>query len=242
MNTHPIANRDTRYLSLPFPPIWIDTTDDLQLLRATLNNTANSSNNAFHEDIRLDDFIAFDSEFRSDQGKTELATIQLSILEEGIPLAWVVDLYPDPTDEAYSTATRDMLRWLFVESDARILGFAHRRDLHMISLYIGEDITVTSNFLDAQLLAFHNMTKDCVSKRDLPGLKSSCAYLLGENGSSNKQDRGTARTETWQLSKHEQCSNWAQRPLTTSQLEYAGLDAAVLLVLLVEIIRKSHTV
>ena len=234
MNTPVIG--DTKHLSLPCPPTWVDSTDDLQILQAKLQNIISSSNNALNANRRLEDFVAFDSEFRSDQGKTELATIQFSVLEAGIPLAWVVDLYPDPADEVYRTATCDMLRWLFIESDAKILGFSHRHDLHMISACIGEDITSTSNFLDVQLLAFHKMTKDYGAKRDLPGLKACCSYFMGGNGGTN------TRTETWLLSKHEQCSNWAKRPLTASQLDYAGLDAAVLLVLLAEIVRKTPTI
>ena len=41
------------------------------------------------------------------------------------------------------------------------------------------------------------------------------------------------------LSKEQQCSNWAQRPLSSEQLDYAGLDAAILLVLLAEYSRSS---
>jgi len=36
------------------------------------------------------------------------------------------------------------------------------------------------------------------------------------------------------LSKEEQCSDWGGRPLSHSQLHYAGLDAAILLYLLAE--------
>lgn len=40
------------------------------------------------------------------------------------------------------------------------------------------------------------------------------------------------------LSKQEQCSNWRQRPLRKSQLEYAALDAAILLALVAERLRE----
>jgi ribonuclease D len=42
------------------------------------------------------------------------------------------------------------------------------------------------------------------------------------------------------LSKIEQCSEWGNRPLRSSQLEYAGLDAAILLVLLSEEGRRQQ--
>ena len=139
-----------------------------------------------------------------------------------------MDLHPDPADAIYATSTCDFLRWLFLESDAHLLGFAHRHDLHMISSYIEEDIQASSLRLwDLQLLAAHKMSGAGGSTTSLPGLKSLCAYFLG------------AAETAWELSKAEQCSNWARRPLTKSQLEYAGLDAAVLLVLMAEICRRT---
>ena len=41
------------------------------------------------------------------------------------------------------------------------------------------------------------------------------------------------------LSKDCQCSDWGLRPLTKEQLDYAGLDAAILLVLLAEQSREG---
>lgn len=228
MNCH---NRDRvdggkANLSLPNHPTWVDCIEDLQSLQSKLHATISSSNLIENSEIRLDKFISFDSEFRSADGRTELATIQLSILEEGIPLAWIVDLYPNPPDAEYSSMTSDVLRWLFLESDAHLLGFAQKHDLHLISAYIGEDLPLSSPKLwDLQLLAAHKMTGN-TGASSLPGLKSCCAYFLGDSSSE------------WQLSKVEQLSDWSQRPLTESQLRYAGLDAAVLLVLLAELVRS----
>ena len=76
-----------------------------------------------------------------------------------------------------------------------------------------------------QLLAAHKMAEDTGRGKDnMPGLKSCCSYF---------------NMLPWTLDKAEQCSNWGQRPLSADQLEYAGLDAAVLLVLLSELVRRG---
>jgi hypothetical protein len=228
------AGDETRYLSLPHSPTWVDSLDDLQRLRARLHKAIDVSNDSFGGEIRLDNFVSFDSEFTSaEDGRTKLATIQFSVLNEGIPLAWVVDLCPNPADAAYSSVSCDILRWLFLESDAQLLGFAHVHDIRHISSYLGVEIPLCSPKLwDLQQIAAHEMAKgggnNCSPYSSLPGLKSCCTYFL------ETRDENHPR---WELSKAEQCSDWARRPLTTNQLEYAGLDAGVLLILLAEIAR-----
>jgi len=114
----------------------------------------------------------------------------------------------------------------------------------MISTYIGEDIPILApNFFDVQLIAAHTMAEELGSSRSdvdssRPGLKSCCSHFLEDSGrvSSQTTDHGRDSRDSWSLSKNEQCSDWAQRPLTANQLEYAGLDAAVLLVLLAEMV------
>ena len=147
--------------------------------------------------MRLENFLAFDSEFRTAEGGgTELATIQFSLLEDGVPLAWVVDLNPIPVDEDYSLMTRAMLRWIFIVSSTPILGFAHHYDVHMIASYIGEDIPLSPTFFDLQLLAAHGLADTGMSA--LPGLKSCCTHWMEDNNDMT----------SWLLSKKEQCSNW----------------------------------
>eukprot|EP00578_Thalassiosira_sp_NH16_P011328 CAMPEP_0181114112 /NCGR_PEP_ID=MMETSP1071-20121207/20705_1 /TAXON_ID=35127 /ORGANISM="Thalassiosira sp., Strain NH16" /LENGTH=352 /DNA_ID=CAMNT_0023198191 /DNA_START=50 /DNA_END=1108 /DNA_ORIENTATION=- len=215
MPQSPSSNGETKYLSLPQRPKWVSSCKDLLSLQAELHATTNGPDGSGQ--ILLDNFIAFDSEFRSDKdGITRLATIQFSILKDGVPLAWVVDLHPDPSDDLYSTMTCDMLRWVFVESNARILGFAHHHDLQLIASYIGEGIIPsTAKFLDLQTIAAHKMTGNGMPS--LPGLKTCCSHWMHDGND----------TTSWSLSKREQCSDWARRPLSANQLDYAGLDAAV---------------
>jgi hypothetical protein len=227
-------DKETNYLTLPHSSIkWVDTITELHNLRMQLHEVIDESNKLddIASIIRLDNFVSFDSEFRTDNGRAELATIQFSVLKGGIPVAWVVDLYPIPANVEYMSLSIDTLRWLFIESDAHLLGFAYRQDITLLSSFLGEDIPLSSTKLwDLQLLAAHEMMKEGgngSTALQLPGLKSCCSYFLESKGSRNSG---------WELSKVEQCSDWSRRPLTMDQLEYAGLDAAVLLIILAEII------
>jgi len=223
------VDTETRFLSLPNSPVWIDSLQELQILEARLHDVIGRTDHDT-EDVRFDKLVAFDSEFRSENGQTELATIQFSVLEEGIPLSWVVDLCPESDDE-YLAKTCDLLKWLFLKSGGNLLGFASRHDVHMISSYIREEITSSSDKLwDLQLLSAHKMADEDSKMSSLPGLKACCSYFLESSGMNGHK---------YELSKTQQCSDWTRRPLSRDQLEYAGLDAAVLLVLLAEIVRKS---
>lgn len=234
------TQRVQRHLSLPRPPNWIDSSIELQRLQSKLRDIVVPSNMNVKDEqlahgIQLEKMVAFDSEWCTNDGVTELATIQFSVFEDGVPNAWVVDLLGGRVDDgsihdpSYSNVACDVLRWLFLESDAHIVGFAHRHDLHMLSSYIGEEISVSCpRYWDLQLIAANRMTEDTGQEvSSLPGLKSCCSFFFNNQKDSN----------SWSLSKEEQCSNWNERPLRPSQLEYAGLDAAVLLVLLAEIAR-----
>jgi len=220
----------SNYLSLPSRPIFVDSLEELECLRSKLHGVAVRSDSGV--DLTLDKFVAFDTEWYSSPTSTQLATVQLSILEEeGIPSSWVVDLMCTD-DTSNHSMTCDLLRWLFVESDLNLIGFAYKHDLHMLSTYIGQQITISPKYLDLQLLAAHQMMgEEDISS--LPGLKSSCDHFLRFSAGAEKNWRG------YSLSKKEQCSEWDRRPLTPSQLEYAGLDAAVLLVLLADIVRAK---
>jgi ribonuclease D len=81
--------------------------------------------------------------------------------------------------------------------------------------------------VDMQIVAAYYAAQGTrLTKSTMPGLKSTCARYLAV--SANDSDCNV----TYALEKKEQCSDWSQRPLSLSQLQYAGLDAGVLLVLL----------
>ena len=215
------------YLSLPSRPIFVDSCTELECLQSKLQGIAMRSES--EADLNLSHFVAFDTEWYSAATSTQLATVQLSILDEGIPSSWVVDLLcADNTPN--NSMTCNLLRWLFVESELNLVGFAYKHDLHMLSTYIGQDITISEKYIDLQLLAAHQMMEE-EDISSLPGLKSTCDYFL-KFGAGAEKNWGD-----YSLSKKEQCSEWGRRPLSPSQLEYAGLDAAVLLVVLADIVR-----
>ena len=226
-----LMNDSSLKLSLPSRSIFVDSCEELKRLRSKLHGVAARSDSV-GVDLSIDQIVAFDTEWYSSATSTQLATIQLSILEEGILSSWVVDLIC-ADDATIHSMTCDLLRWLFVESELQLIGFACKHDLHMLSTYIGQEITTISpRYLDLQLLAAHQMMEE-EDISSLPGLKSSCDHFLRFGGGAEKNWRG------YSLSKKDQCSEWDRRPLTPSQLEYAGLDAAVLLVLLADIVRAK---
>ena len=234
-------------LSLSKAPLFVDSRIELSKLESKLREATSHSGStgatiAEDDNIQFSQLVSFDSEFyTTDNGDTEVATIQFGLWDNGCCNAWVVDLLPN--DEDYYSLTCNMLRWLFVESGSHIIGFAPRHDLHLLSTYLGEDILAlsSSTIWDLQILAAYKMVEDAGSDIEkkktmasVPGLKSICSYFSNElklqNVKRNKQ--------SWTLSKEEQCSDWSRRPLSPNQLEYAGLDAAVLLVLLSELLKR----
>ena len=164
------------------------------------------------ERLQTCDIVGVDTEFWHDvdNKKTAVATIQIAYLENALLKAYVVDLIA--VDPAYRKLAQHTVEWLF-ESDVIVLGFAFGHDVPMLEAFVGHSLP--HNYLDLQL----SMTADGSS---VPGLKA-CA----------------ARFSSTPLSKDEQCSDWARRPLSQSQLDYAGMDAAVLLVLLAEHAKKE---
>ena len=271
MNPYLSSKAENHHLSLPESPFFVDSSFELSRLGSKLRELNASlsplkHDNMNEESISIHQLIAFDSEFyTADDGSTELATIQLSVLEDGIPCAWVVDLLPererdsnmhegyDANYSSYYSMTCSMLRWLFLESGSHIIGFAPHHDLQLLSSYLGQEISPASSsskIWDLQLLSACKMAEDMGRSDDegkrsvmssLPGLKSCCSHFLSNSVLIGSSFGSTVESDwpSWTLSKQEQCSNGRQRPLSVDQLEYAGLDAAVLLVLLSEIIRRS---
>jgi len=179
--------------------------------------------------------IAIDTEWydaESPEGQkieTALSTIQLAYADNVSELSsqddpnlihtFVVDLTVQQPE--YMQKARELIRWILYTNNLVVLGFAVGHDVHMLRDFVTEQLLPTtlqasqSPILDLQLISA------CGNFSTLPGLKASAA-----------------RFSEIPLSKTEQVSSWSDRPLRQTQLDYAGLDAAILLVLLSEEFRR----
>jgi len=137
-------------------------------------------------------------------GEDSVSTLQVAVEDTG----WVIDLLCP--DAEYQQSCRKFILNLFAcENGGVLLGFAIGHDVPRLQSYVGEQLS-TMKLLDLQLV----MVSD---RAQMPGL-ASCVSEFSSTP----------------LSKRQQCSNWSQRPLSAEQVEYAGLDAAVLPFLLAE--------
>jgi hypothetical protein len=148
------------------------------------------------------------------------------------------------------------------EGNLCLLWFAMGHDMPKLCAFVRDNTTVKTllpvrNCLDLQLILTEQMRKQqCTNYNNrggnhascdtniassfnpshLPGLKTCSEFYLSapSRHDHRHQDHnsGTTSSSSWALSKEQQCSDWARRPLSMAQLEYAGLDAAVLLILL----------
>ncbi|KAG7362890.1 ankyrin repeat domain protein [Nitzschia inconspicua] len=213
------AGVDATILTLPEPPILIDTLDSLQKIFKELLSRINEA--TFEHPF----LIAVDTEWYDalgDNGAThsELSTIQFAVIGQDTKqiFAHIVDL--TISEPLYRKTAEEFVRCILCSKNLLVLGFALAHDLHMLESF-AQDLMSEKNddgatFLDIQLLMAQGR------KAMLPGLKK-CA----------------SRFSNVPLCKSEQCSEWGCRPLRKSQLEYAGLDAAILLVLLSEYYRNE---
>jgi hypothetical protein len=212
----------TNVLQLPNQPVWIDAVEEMGRLRKTLATCT---------------VVAIDTEWYTNpvDGSTCLATIQVAIrrTNAGDPndsqiLSWVVDLigtrYEAERRERYVEGCRDLVEELL--ENYVVLGFAVGHDLHILAEWVARPFN-TNRVLDLQRLW---------ASKAMPGL-AACVerYAVIESNCENECD-----IKRYCLSKDEQCSEWNRRPLTSSQIEYAGLDAAILITLLAERYREEQ--
>lgn len=155
--------------------------------------------------------IAVDTEWfetKEDETKIRLSTLQLAIVirPEGSLRTWVVDLKTRPEGDKYNEVIKQFV--LEMLSSKLIIGFSVEHDLSMLDRWL--DIALSrSNVVDVQSLWY--------GQRNLPGLAACVMACTGTT-----------------LSKTQQRSKWEKRPLTEAQIEYAALDACILLPLLAE--------
>lgn len=159
------------------------------------------------EILQQEKLVGVDTEwYDRDDGTTAAATIQIAHRCQDTIHTFIIDLLNK--DQDYFGLAQKLVRWVFESKSTIVLGFAINHDIPLLEEFVGTKLP--RNCLDIQQV----MTKSGAS---VPGLKA-CA----------------AKFSDIPLSKEEQCSEWARRPLSQSQVNYAGLDAGVLLVLLAE--------
>ena len=161
--------------------------------------------------------IAVDTEwYTTFDNRTEVATIQIATVRNNKQIdTWVIDLLAEECKEAMAAIVGHIF------DKCIVLVFAFRNDIDKLSSFTGRFIS-PNNCLDLQELAMQHMS----DRLTLPGLQLCSAHFISSD---------------YILSKDEQCSDWSLRPLRQTQLDYAGLDAAVLLLLLAEMERKYST-
>ena len=161
--------------------------------------------------------VALDTEwYDKPDGSTGIATLQCAITTDECSIqAWVIDML----DEDLRPDVCEFIQTLF-SGNYQLLGFAFHHDIEPLEEYIHPHQLIyndNTDVLDIQQLAAHSV----FWKAPQPGLQSCCAVF-----------------SKYSLSKKEQCSRWGTRPLSQSQLEYAGLDAGCLLVLLARLYKE----
>eukprot|EP00980_Cylindrotheca_fusiformis_P014473 scaffold3865_cov107-Cylindrotheca_fusiformis.AAC.5 len=187
------------------------------------------------------------------QEAPSLSTIQFAQYDRTTQSLWIHIIDILVNDAEYQTVAQSMIRWLLDQkssskststniSNLWILGFSFGHDIAVLERYCGNHKSSNpkhqqpqrhqpqhhydcySHILDLQLVLApkYELLAKNKNKNQLPGLKA-CAQMY---------------SNSYPLSKKEQCSDWSKRPLSNSQVEYAGLDAAILLVLLAEESRR----
>eukprot|EP00526_Cylindrotheca_closterium_P005077 CAMPEP_0113644106 /NCGR_PEP_ID=MMETSP0017_2-20120614/23206_1 /TAXON_ID=2856 /ORGANISM="Cylindrotheca closterium" /LENGTH=638 /DNA_ID=CAMNT_0000555685 /DNA_START=134 /DNA_END=2046 /DNA_ORIENTATION=- /assembly_acc=CAM_ASM_000147 len=193
--------------------------------------------------------VAMDSEWTTDtdhdgSASSILSTLQLAFcdpLDETPVSVYIVDLLvgsESNEDDRFQSLARKLVHWMIYgnsehsddssgpirDANMCLLGFAIGHDLRILRDFCnpskGSMPTHTnklrSQLLDLQMI-LRERRKSQFPTKQLPGLKT-CTKLFS----------------SWELSKEEQRSDWSKRPLSKSQVQYAALDAAILLFLLAE--------
>jgi hypothetical protein len=207
-----LEHGDSSILRLSAPPIFVNTTAQVLVLQEELKKAI----------VVAIDTEWYDSKEPDKSTSVHVSTFQLAFNDsyQGIKMpTYVIDVKQDNSHESsvddgdYWMLIRDLIALILEDSRKMVLGFSVGHDLPVLERFIGRKLQPTS-LLDLQIVLGNTVAQ---SPSSLPGLKASVAQF-----------------SQVPLSKKQQCSDWGQRPLSQSQLDYAGLDAAILLFLLAE--------
>ncbi|CAB9514744.1 Exonuclease mut-7 [Seminavis robusta] len=163
-----------------------------------------------------------------DRGRENpVATLQLS----SVTKSFLIDLQelcqgavkdPETPMTQVEAVLCETLSTLFMNPNILIVGFGIGQDISKLAVSFPHMpcFRTMQSVVDMETL-FHSCFPKSTHK-SLKSLQKSACYLLKKR-----------------LDKAEQCSNWQERPLTNSQIEYACLDAAVLPHLLHQALARS---
>ena len=224
------------YLSIPYKPIWVDTIQQLLMVRNAIAGV---------------ELVAIDAEWHDSDDPshttkdTMLSTLQIAMVHQKTSTqnepkvhydtaVWVIDVIV-PNDE-YRNQCQSLIRDML--STKIVLGFAVSNDMKRLEHFCNSHgtevakplvslLSSTKCLLDVQSLWKHGSIQ-------IPGL----ARCVEDVSSAITATSTTTTNPPIKLSKEYQCSDWSQRPLSPLQLQYAGLDAVVVLYLLAEQYRR----
>lgn len=172
------------------------------------------------EEINVATVVALDSEWYDDFLDSKKTVVRIATLQLATPAnvhtPWVLDLLsPCPV---FQTKLRSLVQNMLQDESKIVSGFAMDHDIPKLLEWLeSNDETTQCTFLDIQRLLSPR-------KHQLAGLARCCSWYTISDST---------------LCKQHQCSSWHQRPLTESQLHYAGLDASILLGLLGDYCRQQ---
>jgi hypothetical protein len=261
---------DSPILALPKSPVFVDTPDALRGVLEELSNARLVGIDTEWHTPPLHFDTSADGNANTDGAKAKpkaaVSTLQIAFWnrEQHWSLStYVVDLMQESS--AYSfpdycqlvrTLVKNLLEACSCCDDNGknpeclpiVMGFAIRHDLPML------ENVFEANSGDDDDTNDCNVERESTTKRTPPNysrvldLQSVCVAANEEMQRTNCRRSNlpglkacVARYSSLPLSKDCQCSDWANRPLSKAQLDYAGLDAAILLVLLAERSREEET-
>mmetsp|Transcript_8261 Transcript_8261/g.20432 ORF Transcript_8261/g.20432 Transcript_8261/m.20432 type:complete len:232 (+) Transcript_8261:303-998(+) len=164
------------------------------------------------------------STFQNNGNDDEDGTTTQSILR-----SFVVDLLSN--QDCFQDAGKRFVSWLFgsASCDMLVVGFAFGGDLRQLRKYAGIDANSGDGSSNIDVPSLAMVESRCLDIQRLLASQSET-----RTGRVPGLKRCAERYFRKPLKKEDQCSDWTKRPLRPSQLEYAALDAVILLVLLSE--------
>jgi hypothetical protein len=219
--------------------ILVNSTETIRKLESEINNSIEfamklaSNERATSDEVLVESIWGLDCEWQPGYqcGKeSPVAILQLSTQNRSFlidlqclcqPLHWE-EIRDSSVSSEIEVELNCVLSQLFSSAAVSLVGFSVLQDLGKLAASFPHLACFThySSVIDLQPVS--NIVFPKAERQNLTSLQKMVALLLHRR-----------------LDKEQQCSDWARRPLTSKQLDYATLDAAVLPKLLKEIMEMS---